>query len=86
MTENPQPPRQTGAWPVREPVTLDAHETDQDEQYAQRQQERALHEMVLDSITHDLTQQPSAASVRTAARAWCTRITAAAEDIIGKMR
>lgn len=51
------------------------------DQYAQRAAERALHEMVLDSIQHDLEAQPSPLTVITAARNWCTRITAAAEDI-----
>jgi len=83
VIEEPQP-RHPGAWPVDEPVNLD--EPDQGEQYVQRQQERALHELVLDSITHDLSQQPTPASVRNAARAWCARITTAAEEIVRKMR
>ncbi len=71
-----------GQWPVNEPVDLNALEQpDEDELYAQRQKERALHEMVLDSIRHDLEQQPSPLTALTAARNWCTRITAAAEEI-----
>ncbi|MBW8701854.1 hypothetical protein MBT84_19800 [Streptomyces sp. MBT84] len=74
--------RRPGQWPVTEPVDLDAsHERTVDELYVQRAAERALHEMVLDSIRHDLEQQPSPLSVLTAARNWCTRITAAAEEI-----
>ena len=52
----------------------------------QRAAEHALHELVLGSIRHDLTQQPSPATVRAAARAWCARITATAEDIVRTMR
>ncbi|MFJ8081996.1 hypothetical protein ACIQ6Y_15430 [Streptomyces sp. NPDC096205] len=71
-----------GRWPVDGPVDLDAltPKTD-DELYMQRAAEKALHELVLDSIRHDLAQQPSPLTVLTAARNWCTRITAAAEDI-----
>lgn len=70
--------RRPGQWPV-EPVALDTA-TDE-ELYVQRASERALHEMVLDSIRHDLEQQPSALTVITAARNWCNRITSAAEEI-----
>lgn len=72
-----------GQWPVEQPVDLEALEPDtgRDTQYAQMQKERALHEMVLDSIRHDLEQQPSPVTVLTAARDWCTRITATAEAV-----
>jgi hypothetical protein len=73
--------RTPGQWPVGEPVDLDALAPDADELYVQRQQERALHEMALDSIRHDLEAQPTPLSVLTAARNWCTRITAAADEI-----
>ncbi|MBL3670190.1 hypothetical protein JL475_30265 [Streptomyces sp. M2CJ-2] len=73
--------RRPGQWPVDQPVDLDASAPDVDELYVQRQEERALHEMVLDSIRHDLEQQPSPLTVLTAARNWCTRITAAADEI-----
>lgn len=73
--------RSAGRWPVSGPVNLDALAPDDDELYVQRQQERALHEMVLDSIRHDLEAQPTPLSVLTAARNWCTRITAAADEI-----
>ncbi|MET7944240.1 hypothetical protein [Streptomyces sp. NPDC005302] len=87
MTENPQQPRQPGEWPVPQPADIDEHAyAGHDELYVQRAAERALHELVLDSIRHDLKQQPSPASVRTAARAWCNRITAAAEEIAKGMR
>ncbi|USQ82658.1 hypothetical protein NFX46_02050 [Streptomyces phaeoluteigriseus] len=76
--------RRPGQWPVDEPVTLDS--ADQGGAYMQRAAERALHEMVLDSIRHDLQQQPTPLSVLTAARNWCTRITAAAEDIAREKR
>ncbi|MFD5297190.1 hypothetical protein ACFWJU_18525 [Streptomyces mutabilis] len=67
-----------GQWPVDQPADLSE---DLDGQYVQRQQERALHEMVIDSIRHDLEQQPSPLTVITAARTWCNRITAAADEI-----
>ncbi|MFF9625416.1 hypothetical protein [Streptomyces griseosporeus] len=75
--------RRPGQWPVDQPVGLDApeHSPTEDELYMQRAAEKALHEMVLDSIRHDLDQQPSPMTVLTAARNWCTRITAAAEEI-----
>jgi hypothetical protein len=73
--------RQPGQWPVAAPVDLDALAPDDSDLYVQRAAERALHEMVLDSIRHDLEAQPSPLSVLTAARNWCSRITAAAEDI-----
>ncbi|MEV7240424.1 hypothetical protein AB0N92_04060 [Streptomyces sp. NPDC093248] len=71
--------RRPGAWPVDQPVSLDL--PSEDELYVQRAAERALHEMVLDSIRHDLEQQPSPLTVITAARNWCNRITTAAEEI-----
>ncbi|MFE7972971.1 hypothetical protein [Streptomyces shenzhenensis] len=86
MTENPQPPRPPGAWPI-EPVNLDALEpADQGEQYARRQQERALHELVLDSIRHDLQQQPGPASIRAATRRWITAVTQLADELINTRR
>ncbi|MFJ9020771.1 hypothetical protein ACIRPU_12425 [Streptomyces sp. NPDC102259] len=79
----------SGQWPVAEPVdfgALGTAEPTDDELYMQRAAERALHEMVLDSIQHDLRQQPTPLSVLTAARNWCTRITAAADDIAREKR
>jgi hypothetical protein len=74
--------RSPGQWPVEQPVDLNVPELQTDDQlYVQRVAERALHEMVLDSIRHDLEQQPSPLTVLTAARNWCSRITAAAEEI-----
>lgn len=70
--------RRPGQWPVDKPAGLP---DDGDQLYVKRQQERALHELVLDSIRHDLEQQPSPLTVLTAARNWCSRITAAAEDV-----
>ena len=79
-----------GLWPVEHPVDLDAmageHPASEDELYVQRAAEKALHEMVLDSICHDLKQQPSPLTVLTAARNWCSRITAAAEEIAREKR
>ncbi|MFI2431956.1 hypothetical protein [Streptomyces sp. NPDC018693] len=76
-----------GQWPVDNPVDLDpTPPAVDDELYMRRAAEKALHEMVLDSIRHDLEQQPSPLSVFTAARNWCTRITAAAEDIAREKR
>ncbi|MFE8944528.1 hypothetical protein [Streptomyces sp. NPDC007856] len=76
--------RRPGQWPVDEPADLD--QASDDELYVQRAGERALHEMVLDSIRHDLEQQPSAFTVVSAARNWCNRITAAAEEIARSKR
>jgi hypothetical protein len=76
--------RSPGPWPVEEPVDLDAAEqeaADAVDLYVQRASEQALHEMVLDSIRHNLEQQPSPLTVITAARTWCNRITAAADEI-----
>ncbi|MGW0372433.1 hypothetical protein ACWDZW_26795 [Streptomyces coeruleorubidus] len=74
--------RSPGQWPVEQPADLAAPEPKTDDQlYVQRAAERALHELVLDSIRHDLEQQPSPLTVLTAARNWCSRITAAAEEI-----
>ncbi|MGV9242646.1 hypothetical protein [Streptomyces sp. NPDC003710] len=79
--------RRPGQWPVDEPADLDAdHERTTDELCVRRAQEQALHEMVLDSIRHDLEQQPSPVCVLTAARNWCSRITAAAEEIARSKR
>ncbi|MGP4048752.1 hypothetical protein [Streptomyces sp. 2A115] len=74
--------KRPGQWPVTEPADLDTVEqVTADELYVQRAAETALHEMVMDSIKHDLRQQPSSPCVQSAARAWCARITAAADDI-----
>lgn len=79
--------RHPGQWPVGPVDPEAAARTGADaEQYLQRVAERALHEMVLDSIRHDLEQQPSPLTVLTAARNWCSRITAAAEDIAREKR
>lgn len=87
------PAKRPSQWPVSEPVDLDAiagppavETPDEDQLYMQRAAERALHEMVLSSIQHDLRQQPTPLSVLTSARNWCTRITAAAEDIAQEKR
>ncbi|GGV13821.1 hypothetical protein [Streptomyces spectabilis] len=81
--------RRPGQWPVEQPANLDKIEKGysltstpgEDELYMQRAAERALHEMVMDSIRHDLQQQPSTLSVLSAARHWCERITATADEI-----
>lgn len=72
--------RRPGQWPVDNPADLGAQLSDE-ERYVQRASERALHEIVMDSIRHDLEQQPSPFTVLNAARTWCNRITAAAEEI-----
>jgi hypothetical protein len=78
VTERP------GQWPVSEPANLDAvGQTDAttDELYVKRATEKALHELCLDSIRHDLEQQPSGPSVQAKARIWCAHILAMAEDV-----
>ena len=85
MTANPTQPRQPGEWPTR-PVDLDADQTDHDQLYVQRAQERALTEMVLGSIRHHLTQQPTPAAIRAAATNWKNAITALADELINTRR
>lgn len=85
MTENPQQPRRPGEWPVQ-PVDTDATETDHDELYVKRAQERALHEMVLGSIRHDLTQQPTDKAIRAAERRWKNAITNLADELTNTRR
>lgn len=85
MTENPEQHRRPGEWPIK-PVDLDAAETDHDELYVKRAQERALHEMVLGSIRHDLTQQPTPDAIRAAATRWKTAITNLADELINTRR
>lgn len=65
-----------GEWPVDEPVDLVPEDL-----YLKRAAERGRHEIVLGSIRAHLEEQPTANSVRTAARHWCADITAAAEEI-----
>ena len=81
MTSNHEQPRRPGEWPIQ-PVDLDAQPMDHDQLYVKRAQERALHEMVLGSIRHHLTQQPSPAAIRAAATTWKNAITALADDLI----
>lgn len=74
----------TGQWPVTEPADLDAlssTEATADEMYVKRAAEKALHEMVLDSIRHDLEQQPTGPSAQAKARIWCAHILAIADDV-----
>ncbi|MGW0647860.1 hypothetical protein ACWD4T_03490 [Streptomyces umbrinus] len=75
MTERP------GEWPVAEPADLGAEEASHDELYMKRAQEKALHEMCLDSIRHDLEQQPTGPSAQAKARIWCAHILAIADDV-----
>lgn len=85
MAENPAQHRRPGEWPVR-PVDFDAPDTDHDQLYVKRAQERALHEMVLGSIRHDLDQQPSPAAIRAAATSWKNAITHLADELINTRR
>ncbi|WP_225825650.1 hypothetical protein [Streptomyces naphthomycinicus] len=85
MAINPEQHRRPGEWPVQ-PVDLDTAETDHDQLYVQRAQERALHEMVLGSIRHHLTQQPTPAAIRAAATTWKTAITEIADELINTRR
>lgn len=85
MTENPEQHRRPGEWPVQ-PVHHDEHQTDHDELYVKRAQQKALREMVLGSIRHDLGQQPSPAAIRTAARDWKNAITNLADELINTRR
>lgn len=68
--------RGSGERPVNDPVDLDA-----DELYVRRAAEKALHEMVLDSIRHDLEQQPTGPSAQAKARIWCAHVLAIGDDV-----
>lgn len=77
--------RRPGQWPVDNPVDTE-QEADQGEEYVRRAEERGRRQLVLDSIRHDLRQQPSPATVIAAARRWSDAITAAGEEIATQMR
>jgi hypothetical protein len=69
---------------VTEPVdvvALGGTEASRDELYVRRAAEKALHEMVLDSIRHDLEQQPTGPSAQAKARIWCAHVLAIADDV-----
>jgi hypothetical protein len=85
VTETPKQHRHPGEWPVQ-PVRTDTAETNHDELYVKRAQERALHEMVLGSIRHDLNQQPTPSAIRTAATRWKNAITQLADELINTRR
>jgi hypothetical protein len=72
-----------GQWPVPEPADLNAlgAEPTRDELYVKRAAEKALHALVLDSIRHDLEQQPSGPSAQAKARIWCAHVLAIADDV-----
>ncbi|WP_406199211.1 hypothetical protein OG331_22935 [Streptomyces sp. NBC_01017] len=75
-----------GQWPVEQPADLDrvsasVDAPDADELYVKRAAEKALHEMCLDSIQHDLEQQPTGPSVQAKARIWCAHILAIADEV-----
>ncbi|MET7514042.1 hypothetical protein ABZS88_11280 [Streptomyces sp. NPDC005480] len=74
-----------GQWPVSKPADLDAiqHDQadDQAQQYVKRAAEKALHEICLDSIRHDLDQQPTGNSAKAKARIWCAHILAIADEV-----
>ncbi len=80
-----------GRWPVDEPVDLDAlggagSGDGLDELYEKRAAEKALHEMCLDSIRHDLEQQPTGPSAQAKARIWCAHILAIADEVAAEKR
>jgi hypothetical protein len=75
--------RHPGEWPVGKTV---GHGQDDGELYAQRAAEQARHEMVLGSIRAHLEEQPSRASVMSAARRWCADIFALAGEVAKKLR
>lgn len=87
MTENPEQHRRPGEWPVPKPVEHDEHGyADHDELYVQRATEKALHDMVLGSIRHNLDQQPSPTAIRAAATRWKNAITNLADELINTRR
>ncbi|MER6147988.1 hypothetical protein [Streptomyces hirsutus] len=73
--------RRSGQWPVNQPIDLGSAELTEDEVYVKRAAEKALHEMCLDSIRHDLEQQPTGPSAQAKARLWCAHILAIADDV-----
>ncbi|MEV6175289.1 hypothetical protein AB0L99_44790 [Streptomyces sp. NPDC051954] len=76
-----------GRWPVSQPADLDTvHERVTDELYVQRAGERALHELVLDSIRHDLEQQPTGPSAQAKARIWCAQVLAIGDGVAAVKR
>ncbi|MFF1321471.1 hypothetical protein ACFVZZ_18895 [Streptomyces chartreusis] len=79
--------KRPGQWPVDKPVDLGlAETTDDDQLYVQRAAEKALHEMVLDSIRHDLEQQPTGPSAQAKARIWCAHVLAIADEVAAEKR
>lgn len=80
-----------GSWPVNQPadldrVSADVDTPDVDELYVKRAAEKALHEMVLDSIRHDLEQQPTGPSAQAKARIWCAHVLALGDDVAAEKR
>lgn len=78
-----------GRWPVNQPADLDAitaTEPTADELYVKRAAEKALHELCLDSIRHDLEQQPTGPSAQAKARIWCAHILALADEVAAAKR
>lgn len=75
--------RHPGEWPVDKTA---GHGQDEDELYVQRAAEQARHEMVLGSIRAHLEEQPSRASVMSAARRWCADILTLAGEVAKKLR
>ncbi len=78
--------RRPGSWPVDQPADLASVEPSFDELYMKRQQEKALHEMCLASIRHDLEQQPTGPSAQAKARVWCAQILAVADEVAAAKR
>lgn len=94
MTENQQPSR-PGAWPIPDPVDLDAiapataerqAEQEHGEQYARLQADRAWTQLVLDNIRLDLERHPSTATIRAAEHRWKNAITQLADELINTRR
>jgi len=94
VTENQQPPR-PGAWPVPEPVDLDAltpdasakqAEHEHGTQYARYWADRAWTQLVLDNIRLDLHRQPSTTTIRAAEHRWKNAITQLADELINTRR
>ncbi|MFF4347563.1 hypothetical protein [Streptomyces sp. NPDC001530] len=77
--------RRPGQWPIEPSGVAHADTTDDtathDALYVQRAAEKALHEMVLDSIRHDLEQQPTGPSAQAKARIWCAHVLAIADEV-----
>jgi hypothetical protein len=91
VTENQQPPRRPGEYPVAHPVDLDAiardhaerrAEHEHGEQHARLQAVIAWNELVLNNIRLDLAKQPNSTCARSRARWWIRGVLAQLDAVL----